>query len=219
MRGLAAGWSASLGTLRTAHGFTLMEIIVVLAVVATLVAALTPMIIGYITDAQRARAANDAQQIAGAVLKMFTDTGKFAFKKNGPGPNSKEAADADVLTTAEGATPTEATGTAWNLATTAVKDTIENQLLSNTPFQGAAGTPYASTGRSAWKGPYLDKPKPDPWGNQYLVNIGKADPAAATPKAVFVISAGPNGQLETNADQNATVAVTAGGDDIIARVK
>lgn len=206
------------GFARTADGFTLMEVIVVLTVVAALVALLTPMIIGYIDDAQKGRAANDAQQIAAAVLKMFSDTGKFPFKKDGAGSNSRDAVnDAELLFSSEGSDATDATGGSWNLATTN-KDSIENQLITNTPF-GDGTKKYPTTGKSAWKGPYLDKPKADPWGNKFYVNIGKADPAAASPKAVVVISAGPNGKLETNADQAATTAIAPVGDDIIARAK
>lgn len=54
----------------------------------------------------------------------------------------------------------------------------------------------------------------DPWGNRLLMNVAAHDAS----RAVWVISAGPNGIIETPFDQPAPTA-SPGGDDIAARVR
>lgn len=77
-----------------------------------------------------------------------------------------------------------------------------------------------------WNGPYLSAElKGDPWGNRYLVNSQwldggstAADADGRPRRAVFVISAGNNGVVETPFDQAITDA-RAYGDDIVIRIQ
>jgi hypothetical protein len=81
-----------------------------------------------------------------------------------------------------------------------------------------------------WNGPYTGKmPSSDPWDDKYFVNIQLLTPKGIQQEqsltlgtgqrpAVFVISAGPNRQLETKFDQAAD-AFAAGGDDIVFRIQ
>jgi type II secretory pathway pseudopilin PulG len=79
---------------------------------------------------------------------------------------------------------------------------------------------------TGWAGPYVSTQlRGDPWGNQYLINShwldGGTTPADAqgrTRSAVFVVSAGANGALETPYDQPVTDA-KAYGDDIVIRIQ
>jgi hypothetical protein len=59
----------------------------------------------------------------------------------------------------------------------------------------------------------------DAWNNRYVVNTGLIDTtqgtqtgAGATKNAVWVISAGPNGQIDTAYTQAITVAILSGDD-------
>ena len=54
---------------------------------------------------------------------------------------------------------------------------------------------------------------PDPWGNRYAANVG-----VGPGSAVWVLSAGPNGRIETTFEQPAARAL-ASGDDVAARVR
>ena len=71
---------------------------------------------------------------------------------------------------------------------------------------------------------YVSQPlRSDPWGNRYLVNMGvlqagEADEASTEPRALWVLSAGPNGLIETVYAAPALSAVV-GGDDIGARIE
>jgi hypothetical protein len=83
-----------------------------------------------------------------------------------------------------------------------------------------------ATAQFGWNGPYLSSTiGADPWNNRYAVNVGLIDTTAGTQtsagmtkSAVWVISAGPNGQLETPYAQPLTGAVVA-ADDIAVRIQ
>ena len=214
---------------RSERGFTLMEVVITLAVVAALAAALTPLAFSYLRDAKVTQAQNDANQIAQAVGQFFKDVGRTPYKNNTSALKipAKESGDFDCLVGSAGndftTTTDGTTSDTWTSAGgiqcqsgSATRDTIENHLIANTP--GGSGTKtYTTSGISAWEGPYLPSVPADPWGNKYLVNIGKANPSDG--KAVWVISGGPNGQLDTSSDASASGTLTPGGDDIVARIK
>ena len=120
-------------------------------------------------------------------------------------------------------TTDETSGDSWTtaggvncLSGSATRDTLENHLITNTPG-GSSSKAYTTTGKMAWKGPYVPSVPVDPWGSKYLVNIGKLDPSVS--KGVWVLSGGPDGNIETAADASNTSSIAAGGDDIIARVR
>jgi len=215
-------------------GFTLIEIIVVLAVVSALLVALAPAAFTYIRDAQVTQAQNDANRIAEAIGKFVQDTGVPPYKNNTTTASPKSQVkvtntDFECLVSDTGFDFTTAsdltTNDSWTGGTGAVtcqsgsatRDTLENHLITNTPNSAGTARAYIATGKNAWKGPYLPSIPSDPWGNKYLVNIGKTDPSVS--KGVWVISAGPNGNLETASDASNTSSISAGGDDIIARVR
>lgn len=224
-------------TRQAQDGFTLVEIIVVLAVIGALIAIITPRIFPYIDDAKKTEAQADVTQISAAIEMMYKDTGRWPFYYDGKGDLVyTDGTDAQILTsnaacnggaaaTCDVNIPDDATaGDTWDLAT-AVADNLTNHLIRNRPFNlaGGADNDYRMTGKRAWKGPYLDRmPDVDPWGRSYVVNIANADPAdegAETQLWVLVISAGPNGQLETLATSIGTGEPNPVGDDIVARVK
>jgi prepilin-type N-terminal cleavage/methylation domain-containing protein len=210
-------------------GFTLLEIIVVLAVLGALAAILSPVVFRYIDDANRARAQGDVRVIASAIRQMYTDTGRYAYFVDGTrvtrnhGPTdalfltSNNACNANPAPTGgcDTTRPTAAAGTEWPDLASWRTQSLASQLIENDPG-------YATTGTTAWRGPYLGEvPSVDPWGHSYLVDIINANPATPT-SWVIAVSAGPDGILQT-AHSGAAAVLTAnptvGGDDIIARVK
>ena len=211
-------------------GFTLLEIIVVLAVLGALSAMLTPVVFRYIDDANRTRAQGDTNTIAAAIQQMYKDTGRWPFYKVGTGPLTYAAAtDAAILTSnhtgCSSAAPVAmscdttapVTGTGWGSFSTSLVSSLTNQLIAN-----GITTAYSTSGGRAWKGPYLDAiPALDPWGRSYVVNIANADPNTEGSGQLWVIvaSAGPDGNLDTTASTAGTANPAVGGDDVIARVK
>jgi type II secretory pathway pseudopilin PulG len=79
---------------------------------------------------------------------------------------------------------------------------------------------------AGWAGPYLSTViKGDPWGNQYVVNTawldGSSTPSDAngrTRRAVYVVSAGANGTIDTPYEQPVTDAAPV-GDDVVIRIQ
>lgn len=198
-------------------GFTLMEIIIVLAIIAALAAIITPLAFSYLSDAKKTQAQNDANQVAEAIARFVRDTALPPYKNNTATDKSQafvSTTDFDCLQGSVGGDPDVGTS-GWACA---VKDTIDNHMIINAPA-GDATKKYKTTGKTAWKGPYLPNVPADPWGKRYLVNIGQANPSASPAKAVWVLSAGPDGKIDTAFDKDAATTFTASGDDIIARVK
>jgi prepilin-type N-terminal cleavage/methylation domain-containing protein len=192
-------------------GFTLIELAVVLAIIAVLAAILTPVVINYLDQARVTRAMADASTIAQAVQLYRRDTGYY--------PSYASLAHAQAGTTdygtlvGAGNVPT-ATGTGWsgNLTGGTVGN-IVTVLNTNIGLTANVENP----GKTSFRGPYIGALDTDPWGNAYVV--GNLVPTAGNLGGghAFVVSAGPDGILQTNASQTGASA-TAAGDDIIVQV-
>jgi hypothetical protein len=117
--------------------------------------------------------------------------------------------------------PLEGHSSTWS---TGQSGLIADHLVSNAPGY----VTRTATSHLGWNGPY-DLPSElgsDPWGHRYIVNIGLIDPSPGShtstgePKsAVWVLSAGPNGIIDTPFNQPLTPTVTTGGDDIGYRIQ
>ena len=161
---------------RTARAFTLIEMVVVIAIVVALAGVLVPIVGSELDDSKKATAQNEVNRIATALTQYMKDTGCAPTGKNG----QKE----------------------FHFLATKGEMPSGNEF-SDGP-RGKADD-FLSTDRYAshdWHGPYLGESPSDPWGSAYLVNVhgffnGK--------ERVWVISAGPNRTLET-APKSTTLA-------------
>ncbi len=206
---------------RSRSGFTLIEVVVVLAVVASLAAILTPMVVRYVEDARNSRARSDVKVIGSAINQFYRDVGV------GPVFSSTSAFDdrnpnLEVLV-GPGSEPT-ATGAGWpSLVASGTPEvgTLAGQLISN----GGGGSIYSTDPPSGvrrgqglfWQGPYIETVDADPWGNRYVVDVKGFHTGSST--AVFAVSAGPNGELETDAGQQRVGELTVAGDDMAFRIR
>ena len=194
------------------RGFTLVEVVVVLAVVLLLSAIAVPMVTSYIEDGRRTRARNDVNVIAGALTNFYKDYGKWP---------ARDASGADgnayVLYTGSPMPSANPFGAAHQWDTWARNgtngDTLDNQLLGNTPM-GSAAAAYPVTGQFRWRGPYLSGSMDhDPWNRPYVINVISGFSTSATSnKRIFVLSAGSNGIIDT--PDTATATTDIAGDDI-----
>src|SRR5258708_36930883 len=134
------------------QGFTLLEIIVVLAVIGSLAAMLAPVVFRYIDDAKKAQASNDAVTSAAAIQQQDKDTGRWPFYKNGTGKLSyTSGTDTAILTsntacagaaanTCDTTIPVDTTGSnMWGLAA-GLADSLSAHMINNTPFTRDGGT-------------------------------------------------------------------------------
>ena len=194
-------------------GFTLIELAVVLAIIAVLAAVLTPMVSGYLDQARVARAQADVRTIADSIKLYNRDTGRWPIYDSSadysgdsvPGTNSKLE-----FGTSTGNSPTA--GASWALGTTLNTTSLELYINNDRSGVGTAAFP-----RAGFRGPYVGSVDSDPWGNKYLLNA--ANLKRSSTNHAYIISAGPNGTLETNRDVATTANVSAGGDDVIALIK
>jgi len=193
------------------RGFTLVEVIVVLAVILLLTGIAVPLIGGYVEDGRRARAESEVRTISAAVLSFYKDLGNWPTRNSSGTDNSLyvlTSGDTQVTTNPYLAGHSFAT---W--AAAAQGDILDNHLLRNTP-QGASGAAYPTTGSTRWRGPYVaGGVSNDPWGRPYVVNVISGWYAGgASYKRIYVISAGPDGIINTAYTAQAIDDIA--GDDI-----
>ena len=155
---------------RLARGFTLIEMIVVVAIIVALAGVLVPIVTNELDDAKKSSAQATVNRLATALTQYMKDTGFAPTGKNGLKEFHFLASKGDL--------PTQN-----DFAEGAVRST--DDFLTNDTFSVRN-----------WRGPYLAETPSDPWGSAYLVNVngffnGK--------ERVWVISAGPNRTLETGA--------------------
>ena len=180
---------------RNEKGFTLIEVVVVVAVIAILAAVLTPYITKYIDDSKIAKARNEVQVVAAAVTNAYKDLGRW--------PNRNTAAtDFGGLYTGAttpaaaffgAATGWTAAGAGWNA--------LDTHLATN-------GHGYPAAGDTKWSGPYAT--------SVARRSVGEAvrGQSRRTVGPLWVLSAGPNLRIQTAAADN-----VVRGDDIGFRVR
>jgi prepilin-type N-terminal cleavage/methylation domain-containing protein len=204
-------------------GFTLMEVIIAVAVVAIMAGALTPLVIRHLDSAKLARAQNETETIGSAVLQLYKDTGYWPIT-SAAGPSGTLGRLLSSTNEASGAGSGAQSG-ASNWSTEGTEKQMGDFLYWNNPDNDSSETGtgrdeanqgYATTGPLAWKGPYLPTyTMSDPWGHAYVMNVrylpgGIYD--GTVRHKVLVLSAGPNGKWETGYSDSVTEEVS--GDDI-----
>ena len=195
---------------RVHFGFTLLELAVSLAVIAILAVIVTPIASRVMEDARVTRAAQEAQDIARAMLEFRRSTGRWPIFLSGVGITTSSTTFTVLM--GPGADPAPSVSL-WLPTNPVERGDLEGILGLNTPG-------FPTSGRFRWRGPYVGQVGSDPWGNAFIVNAEalKFGPQEAT----FVLSAGRNGTIETTflqAIQSGSPVVVVGGDDIAARVR
>ncbi len=207
--------------MRKEKGFTLIEIVVVLAIIAVIAAFLTPMLFDYLKEAKVSRAKADVRNIAASIANFNRDLQVYPIYKT---DTSQANASVLVLHTLEGnqGTATGESVAGWiAVANTTTIQTLDDALQAGKLADGTILYSSAVVKRPGeWKGPYMTDFKADPWGNKYYVSTQGLHPGAL--HAAFVLSAGPNGTIETALSQDVAAGATAfavGGDDVVYRIK
>ena len=191
-------------------GWSLMELVVVLAIIAILAAIITPMINSYVDRARLSSARNDVRNIAAAIISFNTDTRAWPiYKTSGDIPNGDAYDALETVGDTAAINGSLTTGNEWLGASNSNGDlraiVNENSLLLNT------------SGTRAWNGAYMNDIDTDPWGTKYYFNGLQLKPGVLN--AAFVISAGPDKTLDTEFTQVSSGTFTVGGDDIVQRIR
>lgn len=184
------------------RGFTLLEITIILAVIAILGLVLAPSIVNFLNQSRLARAQNDVEVLADAVVEFFGDTGFFPQYADG-----QRTRTIRLLVSPGAVGEAQAGSESWGLVAPDQIDLIANQLINNRPSFGSSGYPLKTTlSGSGWNGPYVSSDlQSDPWGNRYVINVEylsvmmgavEAD-GVQVKRAVWALSAGPDGVFDT----------------------
>ncbi len=192
-------------------GFTLIELAVVLAIIAVLAAVLTPMVTGYLDQARLARAQADARTIADGIKLYNRDTGRWPIYDSSADNTADTALGGKAeVGTATGNSPTAGAG--WALGSSLSGSSLELYVNNDRTSIGSGAFPKA-----AFRGPYIGSIDSDPWGNKYLLN--GANLKRSSTNHAYVISAGPDGILQTSRDAALTSTLAASSDDIISVIR
>ena len=188
------------------RGWSLMELVVVLAIIAILAAIITPMINSYVDRARINSARNDVRNLAAAIISFNTDTKTWPiYKTSGDIPNGDAF---DVLVTDGDEAALGGSITLWTTGSSGDLKAIVNE--------NSLG--LTTSGLRKWNGGYMNEVTTDPWGTKYYFNGLHLKPDS-TSNATFVLSAGPNQTIDTEYTQAATGTFTVGGDDIVQRIR
>ena len=201
--------------LRDERGFSALEVVAVLGIIATLIAIVVPNVSAFMRESKVTRAEVDLRSIGQALMRFKQDLGRWPIFTD-PEESASGGPDVRVLV-GPGENP-EPGDSGWILpmmggvrdASNQV-DTLEGQLVKNL---SRYPTSFVAL---PWQGPYLQGPKEDPWNHSYLVNVEFLWSANFhSTRSVMVLSAGPNGRVETPFD---TPTGSALGDDIVYKIK
>jgi prepilin-type N-terminal cleavage/methylation domain-containing protein len=166
-------------------GFTMIEAVITIAVIAILAAVLIPLISQNIQSARHARAGSDVSTIGKAILQFRQDTARWPVWFGG---GARLLLFGDLDATNDGIPDTSAIPPGWDAIPQANRLSLNYHLLGyNFAVADNVHNGPSPTGLPSWNGPYITDIKPDPWGNPYVVNAQWLGGNGS----VYVLSAGP----------------------------
>lgn len=211
---------------REIAGFTLIELVFVVAIITILAGVFLPVAFQKLQKADEAGADSSLQAIAAALAGFYSDLRAFPTCHTGSCASFQGSSNqlvflafGDGFGSQVASYPDAATGSGnWDLTAndeaTPARNNGANHLALNDP--DVSGTPnestdYRTTSRLKWKGPYLGRLSLDPWGKTFIAYVGAMEASgkkvsgASGQHSGWILSAGPNGSLDTLPTSNTLV--------------
>ncbi len=201
------------------RGFTLVELVFVIAIIVVLAGILIPLALNKLGEADQARTDADLQGMAAALTTFFTDNRHFpACNATDCDPLNGSTNDLKILVFKSDASDVVAadipTTDTTSVCSRNWEDTTNNLVSGNTDQNNAFnhliinnpngdGIIGGSTvDYRKWKGPYIGKVGKDPYGNYYVAHIGAIEKNGSKINTSgtgygWVLSAGIDGVFQT----------------------
>ena len=176
-------------------GFTLIELVLVVAVVAILAAILVPTVFSILDDSAVTKGKADVKAIAAAVAKFRDDTGEYPTR-------DADVASGEVNLLYSGTVApliadfSPSPGAAFDCTTATNCETFAFPFITNSSGANAYST--VATAKKKWKGPYLSENAPDEFDDPYIVYVRRLrTTGAVTTERAWIVFAGQNKLYET----------------------
>lgn len=192
-------------------GFTLIELILVVAVVAILAAILVPTVFSILDDAALTKGKADVKAVSASTVKFRDDTGEYPtrYAAGALGAEVNLLYSGTVAPVAADFSPALGGGDPFNCATVTNCETFAFPFITNTSTLNAY--PSVPTAKKRWKGPYLSENSPDEFDDPYIVYVRRLKTTGAvTTERAWVVFAGQNKMYETTPGHT-----SAQGDDFV----
>ncbi len=190
-------------------GFTLIELVLVVAVVAILAAILVPTVFSILDDSAITKGKADVKAVAGAIAKFRDDTGEYPTRDADVASGEVNLLySGTVAPVAADFSPSLGGGDPFNCATATNCEAFAFPFITNS---GTNAYPSASTLKKRWKGPYLSDNTPDEFDTPYIVYVRRLrGTGAVTTERAWVVFAGQNRVYDTTPGHT-----SAQGDDFV----
>ena len=188
-------------------GFTLIELILVVAVVAILAAILVPTVFSILDDSAITKGKADVKAIAGAIAKFRDDTGEYPTR-------DADVASGEVNLLYSGTVApliaefSPSPGAAFDCTTATNCETFAFPFITNS---GTNAYSTVATAKKRWKGPYLSDNSTDEFDSPYIVYVSRIKTTGpVTTERAWIVFAGQNKLYETTPG-----ATSVQGDDFV----